>query len=416
MKIYQLAPAVELHLLPMDKFKTNEIFIDFIMPLNAHTASYATLMSMVLKSGCKAFPGVREIGKALDELYGAKLQVFSRKKGDAHIATFSMEFLDPAFVSDKNVLSRALALLNKIIFEPKMENGVFSQDIVEREKKNLCDIIDSRIDDKRMYALRRCGELTAAGQPYEVYENGDREVVEGITPQSLYQFYCDYLTRAIVKIFAFGRLSADNIISVFAPSFSSDRNPQTIETKPIVSDSVKEFEEIYPVEQAKLSMAFSFNAKYDELLHTLFVILFGGSANSLLFTNVREKLSLCYYCSAVAEKHKQMMTVYSGVMPKNVDKARNEIIEQLNIVKQGRFTENDLIAAKRTCRNNLRSMNDSMSSIEDYALSLSLRSLSYEPDILLGKIEQVKAEDIQQIAEKISLSSVYVLKGGESYE
>ncbi len=412
----QLAPAVHLNMLPMDKFKTDQVAISFIMPLDARTASYATLLSMVLKTGCAAYPNVISLARALDELYGAQLNVMLRKKGDSHLMTFCFEFLDPAFVPEKDIAERAMELLRKIVFEPLLVEGVFSASAVMREKKNLCDMIDGRINDKRLYALRRCGELTAQGQPYEVYECGDKDIVEQIDAASLYEFYCDYMRRAVVEIYGFGRMDAKQISEVFAPMFDQQREQTVLTTAWIPVGPVREYEENYPVEQAKLSMGFCFDREVDEVAQRLFVILFGASPSSLLFMNVREKLSLCYYCTATAEKHKNMMTVYSGVMPEKIEAAKAEILAQLDAVKQGRFTQADLTAAKKAYVNSLRSMADSMGQIEDYAISQTLLGKDADVESVLAQLEKLEAADVQAVAKTVRLVTVYVLKGGESHD
>ncbi len=412
----QLAPAVHLNLLPMNKFKTDQVAISFIMPLDARTASYATLLSMVLKTGCAAYPDVISLGRVLDELYGAKLNVMLRKKGDSHLMTFCLEFLAPAFVPEKDLTERALELLRKILFEPLLEDGAFSVSTVAREKKNLCDMIDGRINDKRLYALRRCGELTAQGQPYEVYECGDKGIVEQINATSLYEFYLDYMRRAVVEIYGFGRIEAEQIFGIFSPMFDPQREKTLLMTTRIPVGPVREYEENYLVEQAKLSMGFCFDEEVDDVALRLFVILYGGSPSSLLFMNVREKLSLCYYCTAMTEKHKNMMIVYSGVMPEKIEAAKAEILAQLESVKQGRFTQAELTAAKKAYVNSLRSMADSMGQTEDYAISQVLLGKDVDVESVLAKIHTLEAADVQAVAKTVRPVTVYVLKGGENHD
>ncbi len=409
----QLAPAVHLNMLTMDKFKTDQVSISFIMPLDARTATYATLLSMVLKTGCAAYPDVISLARALDELYGAQLNVMLRKKGDNHLMTFQIEFLDPAFVTEKDIAKRALELLRKIVFEPLIEEGAFAQAAVMREKKNLCDLIDARINDKRLYALQRCGELTAQGQPFEVYECGEKNMAQEIDAASLYEFYCQYMRRAVVEIYGFGRMQAQQVSEVFAPMFGQDRQPASLLTAWISTGAVRDYEENYPVEQAKLSMGFCFADEVDEVAQRLFVILYGASPSSLLFANVREKLSLCYYCSATLDKHKNMMIVYSGVMPQKIEAAKSEILAQLEAVQQGRFTQDEFAAAKKAYINNLRSMADSMEQTENYAISQTLLGAPIDVEATLANIDRLEPADIQAVAALVQPVTTYVLKGGE---
>lgn len=407
-----IAPAVHVNISPMDLFKTNQIYISFVMPLSERVASFASLLSMVLKTGCADYPNVKALGRALDELYGAQLHVSLRKKGDNHVVTFSLEFLDNSFAHQDDIISKALELMAKVIFHPLKEGDSFDIPAVEREKKNLCNLIEGRINDKRIYALRRCGELSAQGQPYQVYECGSVDCVKQITAKTLFDFYHEYLQSSVVEIYGFGRVSDVQIENAFGKYFSDDRIAVSTSSCAVALGELREYEENYSVDQAKLSIGFGFNKQVNDVAQRLFLILYGGSPSSLLFANVREKLSLCYYCSAMLEKHKNLMIVYSGVMPEKIEEAKKEILVQLDSIVRGEFTQAEFAAAKKAYINNLKAMQDSVSQLEDYALNqiLSGRPVSIEED--LRQIEQLTEKDIQDVAKTVEPISVYVLKGG----
>jgi len=300
----------------------------------------------------------------------------------------------------------------KVIFHPLTDGDSFDIPAVEREKKNLCNLIEGRINDKRIYALRRCGELSAQGQPYQVYECGSVDCVKQITAKTLFDFYQEYLQTSVVEIYGFGRVTDTQLENVFIKYFSNNRTPIMKPSCTVATSELKEYEEIYPVDQAKLSIGFGFNKQVSDVAQRLFLILYGGSPSSLLFANVREKLSLCYYCSAMLEKHKNLMIVYSGVMPEKIEEAKKEILVQLDSIVRGEFTQAEFAAAKKAYINNLKAMQDSVSQLEDYALNqiLSGRPVSIEED--LRQIEQLTEKDIQDVAKTVEPISVYVLKGG----
>ncbi len=408
----QIASGVHVNMYPMDQFKTNQIYISFIMPLSERVASYASLLSMVLKTGCADYPDVISMGRALDELYGAKLNVSLRKKGDNHVVTFSLEFLDDSFVRKEAIVNHALVLLSKILFHPLIQDGAFVKSAVDREKNNLCTLIKGRINDKRIYALRRCGELAAQGQPYQTYECGTVECVKQITEKSLYDFYREYLKCSTIEIYGFGFLADNQIENVFSKYFSDSRTPTIQPSQSIMTGDVKEYEENYPVDQAKLSIGFAFNQKVNDVAQRLFLILFGGSPSSLLFANVREKLSLCYYCSAMLEKHKNLMIVYSGVMPEKIEEAKKEILAQLAVIARGEFTQSEFAAAKKTYKNNLRALTDSIPQLEDYALNQTLSGKTSTIEEDLQQVDQLTESDIQDVAKTVEPIAVYVLRGG----
>ena len=78
--------------------------------------------------------------------------------------------------------------------------------------------------------------------------------------------------------------------------------------------------------------------------------LFGGSSNSKLFLNVREKLSLCYYASSLYHRQKGLITVSSGIEFQNYQRAYDEIMAQLEAVQKGELEDWELEGARSTLR------------------------------------------------------------------
>ncbi len=82
-------------------------------------------------------------------------------------------------------------------------------------------------------------------------------------------------------------------------------------------------------------------------------LIFGGTSNSKLFLNVREKLSLCYYASSSYARSKGILTVSSGVETKDFRRAEEEIGRQLAAVQRGDWEdweqEGALQAIPRPC-------------------------------------------------------------------
>lgn len=171
----EIAPAVYVNALPVDKFKTNYLSVSIIHPLSAEAASNASLLAFVLKRGSAAYPGIEAVNRRLEELYGARFDVQIRKKGEAHIISFFMDFVDGRFIPGSPSLTEdAVTFLKEILFQPLLDGEAFRADIVDSEKRNLQDLLAARSNEKTSYAVHRCGELMAKGQPFEVCEYGTR--------------------------------------------------------------------------------------------------------------------------------------------------------------------------------------------------------------------------------------------------
>ena len=171
-----------------------------------------------------------------------------------------------------------------------------------------------------------------------------------------------------------------------------------------------------PVKQGKLVLGFRTNIHGgDKDTYKVMVTtdLFGGGPYSRLFDNVREKMSLCYYCAARANRGKGYMTVDSGVEFDNMDKTHNEILNQLDIVCKGEFDDEALAASKRALCDTFRGAEDSQPLIDRWHADRLFVADAPSPDEVATLINSVTKEDVIETAKTFKLDTVYRLLGQE---
>ena len=175
--------------------------------------------------------------------------------------------------------------------------------------------------------------------------------------------------------------------------------------------------ESMPVNQSKLVLGFraeSAEPDGDVAAMRLLNSLWGGTPHSLLFRNVREKLSLCYYCASSYDRLKGVMLVDSGVQLDKADQAREEILRQLAAVQQGDFTDEDLEAARRSLINQLESVGDLQSTLSNWYLGQAGLEKIITPQAAAEAAAQVTRERVQKAAAGIRLDAIYMLAAQEA--
>lgn len=417
MKIINISNGLTLCIVDSNKFKTNFISVNFINPLNKQTASKNALIPFVLKRGSESFKNLTEMNERLNELYGASLNVGVRKKGDEQIISVSAEFIDNSFAIDNEDIFKAITdFFIAVIKNPLLKDNAFLSEYVEQEKKNLTDLIKSQINDKKTYAVSRCIEEMCKDEAYGVNELGDIEEVSKINEVSLYEAYQNLINNSKIFVFCEGQFEEEKLVALFKNSFNSNTQMDT-QTKiiPKASES-KEIVETLEVNQGKLTLGFRMDLPQNEeqnIKIALFNEIFGGSPNSKLFENVREKLSLCYYCASRIERHKRIMIVYSGVENANKDLAFSEILKQLDEVKKGNITDFEMDAAKKSLYNKYISSEDSVTQTEDWYLGQYLSKGSISTLDAAKMLENISINDIKDVANAVTLDTIYFLKGNE---
>lgn len=415
--------GINLHVIETDKYKTNTIVLHIRAPLTKDAVTKRALLPYVLQSGTERLMSRQEIRSYLDDLYGATLSVDVSKKGENQILSFRMDIANEKYLKDKTpLLEEAIKLLAEIVLKPVTENGVFQKTIVDHEKRNLKQRIESIFDDKLRYANMRITEEMYKDEPYGINVWGYKEEIDTTTPQELYQQYKEILTNDFFDLYVVGDVNSDEIKKIIEANFSLPtatrqfiNNQQKLtKTKAIEKENIV-FEE-QDIKQGKLHIGFRTNTTFDSeeyFAMQMFNGLFGGFSHSKLFINVREKASLAYYAASRYESHKGLLMVMSGIEFKNYQQAVTIIKDQLNSMQNGDFSDSEIEQTKAVLKNQVLETADAAKGYVEllYHNAISIKTRSVE-DWLSG-IDNVTKEDIINVGENVQLDTIYFLKGKE---
>ncbi len=398
------------------RFKTMKISANIIVPLSEKTASANAVLCGVLSRSCKAYPDFTALSKKLSSLYGAELSANIRKIGDNQVLSLSVSGLDDRYALGGESIARELSvLLCGVIFKPNLQGEAFVSSEVEQEQRQLLDVIDSEFNDKRIYAVGQMVRNMCADEVFGMKRYGTAEKIKEVTPVSLYETWQNLLKTAVFEIMYIGDSSPEKAANVFGEAFSSvDRAPETAQTQVVLSaGEVKRVVEEMDVAQSKLVMGFRAGTALpdsDAYASMLMCAILGGTANSKLFCNVREKQSLCYYCSSQYDRNKGIMIIDSGVEGKNVEKLEAGIMKEIEDMKNGVISDFEISATKLALVNYFQSSNDTVSGIESWYCSQLTGSGYLSIEEMSKMIQSVTKEQIVAAAEKLTLDTVYLLK------
>ena len=137
--------------------------------------------------------------------------------------------------------------------------------------------------------------------------------------------------------------------------------------------------------------------------------ILGGSVNSKMFQNVREKESLAYTARSLYIKHKGILLITAGIEIEKHEKALELIKIQVEDMKKGNFTEEDIKYAKIFLENLFKTYTDDLSTIVDLSFGNYLLNINYTVEEIIEKINNVNKNDIIEIASKMLLRVNYFL-------
>lgn len=416
----QLADGVYLTYLPARKFKTSLLSAQFVTPLRQETASAWALLPAVLRRGTVRYPDLETLSAQLDRLYGASVEYTIRKKGENQCVGFVASFIDDSFApGGEKLLEPAADLVGELICDPVTERGRFVGAYFDSEKTNLIDAIRSQINDKRDYAAARLLQEMCAGEPYGVSRLGDEKTAEKLQMKKLYAQYGELISTARLELFYIGSAQLERVRRALANAFATlprdgIRDIAAAAPHPARAE-VRTITEELDVTQGKLCMGFTCGSS-DHTALLLGNTLFGGSSNSKLFLNVREKLSLCYYASSAYHRQKGLITVSSGIEFTDYQRAYDEILRQLEAVQKGRLEDWEMGGARSTLLNAYASMGDSQGKLENFYLGQAATGQTESPEDLAAQLRDVTDERVFRAMETVGLDTVYFLKGKEAAE
>ena len=417
----ELMPGVFLSHLRSDKFKTACMSVTLLTQLRREPAAMNAVIPFVLRRGTTRYGDMEQLSRRMDELYGAAVEPVVRRIGEIQCIGFYGSFPEPDYLpGGEALLGDTCALMAQLLLDPVTRGGLLLPQYVDSEREKLLDIIRSRMNDKRSYALSRCIEEMCCYEDFAVSRFGSESEAENIHYKKLTRHYRELIQTCPVEIFYCGKTDFKAVSAAMRDAFSAmprgeiDYDIGTDLRMNAVEDHVRFVEEEMDVTQGKLVLGFRLGECMEEPdIPALYVFnaVYGSGATSKLFMNVREKLSLCYYASSAVYLHKGIMLVSSGIEFDKLDAARDEILAQLDSVRRGEITDDELRSAKKSVASDLRAVQDSIGELEGFYLSQALDGLDYGPAELAALAEDVTKEDVQAIAESIECDLIYFLKG-----
>ncbi len=410
----EIKKGVNLYTVQDKKFKSFRAALLIHRPYLREEVTLNTLISAVIRMQSKNFPDAQKISEELENLYGGEMIARAGKYGERQILKIGVETVCDDALGKEGNFKRAMNLLYDLAFLSGNGEG-FSKSVVELEKKNIKDAILAQKNDKRAYSVLRLQEEMCKDEPYGINPMGYIEDLERITEEELYSHYRKILSESRIDIIFSGNFDEDEAVKTaykFAENLPEREGINITETYRSAPDKVKIVTDKMDITQGKLCMGFRTKegaGREDYPIYTVYNCIFGGSAVSKLFNNVREKLSLCYYVGSSIDRLKEIMVVRSGVEFDKFKTAEDEILHQQSLMEKGEFTDEEIDFAKKYLITAYESNLDSISAMAEYYTMQIILGTNISIEEMTKRIENVKREEIIEAAKSMKLDTIYYM-------
>lgn len=288
----------------------------------------------------------------------------------------------------------------------------FDQEEMDRERKVICEEIKMVKDTPDDDVYDTISELVASGNPLGRSILGTPESLAGIDRSKLVDYRDQMYARDSIVVAVAGNFDEEAIEAIFEDRLTSlraEKPKKEIQLKPYQqSFNVK----VRDIEQTHICLATPGIALDDPRYYTFVLLnsIFGGSMSSRLFQNIREQKGLAYsVCSMnLFSSYWGFFSIYAGVSPEKTEEALDAIHYELDTLREGGVTEEELAMAKEQMKSSyifgLESVNSRMFSIGKNKLLLDR---VYSEEEVLSSFDKVTREDIREAAEMIGDYSSY---------
>lgn len=414
MNTQPLSEAITLHTFTDSRFKTVKVSVNIFLPLRGENAARNAILPALVTWASKKYPDPIALNRRLAELYGASLTSSVQKIGGFQVLNLSAVGLSNRYAfGGEDMLAQLTGLLFDMLFDPlRDQEGLFPLEGFRQKQRALLEALDAEYNDKGAYAHRRCEELVFAGQSAALNPYGTKEEIAALDRKAVTQAWEEILHTARFEIFVLGDCSPQP--ELFARRFAGVGGAVPLEILPFEApQELRRATEEQPLSQSKLSMGFRLDYKPEEkpVIRLMSAVL-GGVPSSKLFQNVREKMSLCYYCSTGLYANSRALFISSGVETGNLRRTEEAIYQQIEALQRGELSEEELLSAKLALCNSNRSVTDSLFAIENSYLGQLMGGTILSPQETIDQILSCTREQVIEAATRLCPAAVYTLKGG----
>ena len=412
--------AYNIHLINTDKFKTISVRINFKRKTKKEEITKRNLLTRVLLESNEFYKTSRLIEIETEKLYGLMLRSSSTISGNYSVMSFESSFLNEEY-TEQNLLEKSLEFILSFILNPEIENKEFNKKNFTLCTNALREQINSLKENPDKYGMHKMLETMDNDSPYALNTDGYIEDLEQITPKNLYEYYQEKIKSDLIDIFVIGDINNKKIKEIInqklkintlkKPSGSHYILHKKTRIKPKTEKLKGQLEQSKLYIGCKLDKLTPFEQKY---VMNMYSFILGGSPNSKLFMNLREKNSLCYTVTSTYQPVFNLLIIKAGIDASNFEKSVKLIKQEMKNMTLGKFENQDIEAGIITYKNTFKEVEDSAFSILNAYTSCEY--LNYDPlETRIKEIEKVTKEDIIKVSKKIHIDTIFLLEG-DMYE
>ena len=407
--------SFNLYTIKTDRFKTCFLDIIFYNKVDKNLITKENVFGSMIQHSSLKYPKRKYVVEHSEDLYNAQFYTTKARIGNVRIICFSLNFLDPIY-TDKSYLKEVIKFPFEMIFNPNIKNDEFDERTLKIIKNRVRANIDSAKEAPVRYSIKQAIKNIDANSPAAIDMDGNIKDLNKINSENLAEFYKYFLDNYYCDIYLVGNLNMDKMNIMIKDLFDNDIIKTSKFDYHFINNfkSKKEIIEKDNYDQSTLVCLYDTSKLSDyekQYVMAVFNFIFGnGSLTNKLFTNLREKNSLCYSISSSYQRHDNLLIVHSGIDAKNKNKAVKLINKSLKEMQTGMFSNEDVENAIKALNSAIKEASNNQNSLVNNYFSHNMFDYPLL-NVISDKIGDVTKKDVVSVANKLKLNLVYMMEG-----
>ncbi len=405
---------VHLYVEETKKFKDLTIEIRFLSQINEKNATTRSILALMMQDRSVKYDTKIKMNSALDNLYGASLIIRTLGYGSGAVVRFAIRTIDQKYVNE-DILNAQFAFLSEIIFKPLFIEATFDE-----AKLTLYNELLRTQDEPRDHAVKLAQQYAGHDYPLAINIDGELSVLEKITLNDVIAEYHKMLIEDEITITIVGDIKLVDVLNHINTYLPFTKRETKQDTYYLVKSKKEQLIEVNKdLEQTNLVMVYNTNIAINGPLYyslRIATIALGQLPISLLFTEIREKRSLCYNISSSLISFDGVMMIYTGIDDKNLDQSKSLIIEQVASIINSPLTDKLMNASKEMLINSIKSITDNPNAILNFVYQNHLLKQNYSYDDMIELIKQVDNESVMRAFKQLKLNTILTLRKKDVFD
>lgn len=405
-----------LHIIHTDNFRSCHFSLVFRSKFDEKKVVAYSLLADILTDASKNYPSSKYVCRYAESNYILDFFGSFSRSGKIMQTYIVCDYIEPKYIKEENYLDKIYSFVFDMIANPLVEDKAFDEKVFNVAKNRLLSDLQSMQENNSFLSIHKALKIFSGNSPVSFHLVDMIDFIKNITREELYDYYLELINSSSVDIFVTSNTD-EKVINKLVKKYYPFKNTKDIKYNELIINKnriiPKKVVEKSSYKQSTVVMLFNVNNmtmfEREFVMPFYTSILSTGGLNSKLYVALREKNSLCYNVSSSSYDRSNYLMVKSSLKVGAENKAINLIKKSIKDMKS-KISNEEFVGAYYDFQRNLKGLVDSVGAINRLYMNMYYANFSSYED-KLKKFKKVTIDDVNNLAKKIKLNTIYVLKG-----